>query len=68
MCARSLEDKDSTDFHSPALSKDAEIVLLCAAGGQAALAGKTLIDMGYQNVSNVGGISGWIDAGGETEA
>ena len=59
---------DSTDFHNPALSKDAEIVLLCAAGGQAALAGKTLIDMGYQNVSNVGGISGWIDAGGETEA
>lgn len=49
------------------LSKDADIVLICGAGGQAALTGKTLKDMGYQNVSNVGGFSGWKDAGGPTE-
>ena len=49
------------------LSKDADIVLVCAAGGQAALAGKTLIDMGYKNVCNVGGISEWIAAGGKAE-
>tara|TARA_B100001057_G_scaffold477871_1_gene547664 strand:- start:1745 stop:2119 length:375 start_codon:yes stop_codon:yes gene_type:complete len=50
------------------LSKDADIVLVCAAGGQAALAGKTLKDMGYKNVCNVGGIADWVAAGGKSEA
>lgn len=54
-------------FYNPALTKDADIVLICGAGGQAALAGKTLKDMGYENVSNVGGFSAWKDAGGPTE-
>ena len=58
---------DGTKFHNPALKKDARILLVCAAGGQAALAGKTLVDMGYQNVINIGGISEWKDAGGEME-
>ena len=48
--------------------QDADIVLVCAAGGQAALAGKTLKDMGYRNVCNVGGIADWIAAGGKSEA
>ncbi len=55
------------DMHNAALSKDADIVLICGAGGQAALTGKTMKDMGYTNVSNVGGFSGWKDAGGPTE-
>jgi rhodanese-related sulfurtransferase len=57
----------STPFHEASLQKDADIVLICGAGGQAALAGKTLKDMGYQNVSNVGGFGDWKDAGGPTE-
>ena len=59
-------DKDLPYFDSN-LSKGADIVLVCAAGGQAALAGKTLKDMGYNNVCNVGGISDWIAAGGKSE-
>ncbi|NCF49900.1 MAG: rhodanese-like domain-containing protein [Bacteroidetes bacterium] len=58
---------ETTDFHNSALSKDAEILIVCAAGGMAALAGKTLNDMGYQNVRNVGGITDWIGAGGDIE-
>ena len=54
-------------LHAEGMSKDADIVLICGAGGQAALSGKTLKDMGYQNVSNVGGFSGWKDAGGPVE-
>ncbi|MBT8412993.1 MAG: rhodanese-like domain-containing protein [Boseongicola sp.] len=54
-------------LHDAALRKDAEIVLICGAGGQAALAGKTLKDMGYSNVSNVGGFNAWKDAGGPVE-
>ncbi len=58
---------DATPHFNKALSKDADIVLICAAGGQAALAGKTLADMGYKNVSNVGGIGDWKGAGGPME-
>jgi rhodanese-related sulfurtransferase len=49
------------------MEKDAPIYLVCAAGGQAALAGKTLIDMGYTNVTNIGGIGDWTKAGGPVE-
>ncbi|QJF51861.1 rhodanese-like domain-containing protein [Roseobacter ponti] len=59
---------DTHAMHNPALKKDAEIVLICGAGGQAALSGKTLIDMGFTNVSNVGGFPAWKDAGGPVEA
>ena len=48
--------------------KDAPIYLICGAGGQAALSGKTLKDMGFTNVTNIGGFPGWKDAGGPTEA
>lgn len=51
-------------FHNPALKPDAELYLVCGAGGQAALAGKTLQDMGFSNVTNIGGIGEWKDAGG----
>tara|TARA_R110000787_G_scaffold79114_3_gene172998 strand:+ start:885 stop:1262 length:378 start_codon:yes stop_codon:yes gene_type:complete len=61
-------DPAMTDFHNPALQKDAELYLICGAGGQAALSGKTLQDMGYTNVTNIGGFSAWKDAGGPTEA
>lgn len=58
---------EATPYHNEALKKDAEIYLVCGAGGQAALAGKTLQDMGFKNVKNVGGFSDWKDAGGPTE-
>ena len=58
---------DSTQFHNAQLTRDAQLYLLCAAGGQAALAGKTLKDMGYQNVYNIGGFGAWKDAGGPVE-
>lgn len=57
----------NTPFHKPFFEKDAELCLVCGAGGQAALAGKTLKDMGYTNVTNVGGIGDWKDAGGPME-
>jgi len=50
---------EATPLYNDKLKKDAEIILICGVGGQAALAGKTLIEMGYQNVLNVGGIPDW---------
>ena len=58
---------DATQFHNPKMDKEAEIILVCAAGGQAALAGRTLVEMGYKNVSNVGGFGSWTEEGGPTE-
>ena len=55
-------------LHKSALKKDAEIVLVCGAGGQAALSGKTLKDMGFKNVSNVGAFPSWKEAGGPVES
>ena len=55
---------DSHRLHNKALKKDSEIILVCGAGGQAALTGKTLVDMGYSNVSNVGAIGDWENKGG----
>ena len=55
---------EATKLHNDALKKDSEIILVCGAGGQAALTGKTLIDMGYTNVSNVGAIGDWEKNGG----
>src|SRR5690348_8303313 len=40
--------------HDRALQKDKTIVLYCGSGGRAALAGKTLQDLGYRSVLNAG--------------
>lgn len=51
--------------HDPELRWDRPIVLHCASGGRAALAGKLLKDMGYSQVYNLGGFSDWVNGGGE---
>lgn len=44
------------------------VITTCGAGGQAALAAKTLKDMGFTNVSYIeGGAKGWSEAGLPTE-
>nr|WP_294524123.1 rhodanese-like domain-containing protein [uncultured Rhodopila sp.] len=50
--------------YDPALRKDRPVLLYCASGGRSALAGKTLLDMGFTDVRNLGGFkelaeSGW---------
>ncbi|MGJ8622725.1 MAG: rhodanese-like domain-containing protein [Yoonia sp.] len=57
----------ATPYHEEVLKKDADIYLVCGAGGQAALAGKTLKDMGFEKVTNIGGFGDWKEAGGPTE-
>ena len=55
---------ESTKLYNSKLKKDTEIILVCGAGGQAALTGKTLVEMGYKNVANVGAIGDWEENGG----
>ena|SRR5271166_5443408 len=53
--------------HHPALRKDRPLILYCGSGGRAALAGKTLVDMGFTDVRNVGGFKDLLDAGWAVE-
>jgi rhodanese-related sulfurtransferase len=59
-------DPDSPNYN-PALKLDQPVLLHCAGGGRAALAGKTLKDMGYTKVFNGGGFKELADAGVEVE-
>ncbi|WP_170414438.1 rhodanese-like domain-containing protein [Ruegeria arenilitoris] len=59
---------NSLQSHDPELRKNRPIVLYCAAGGRAALAGKLLKDMGYEQVYNLGGLPDWINGGGEVSS
>ncbi len=53
--------------HHPELRTDRPVILYCGSGGRAALAGKTLHDLGYTDVRNLGGFKDWVAAGGEVE-
>ncbi len=57
----------ASPYHKEFLTLDGKYYLVCGAGGQAALAGKTMKDMGYTDVTNVGGVPDWKEAGGPTE-
>ena len=54
-------------YHNPAFDKTKTILLHCASGGRSALAGKTLQEMGYTQVFNIGGFKELAEAGVETE-
>jgi rhodanese-related sulfurtransferase len=58
-------DPDSADrvvaFERPV------VITFCASGGRAALAGKLLQDLGYEDVRNLGGFKDWVAGGGEVQ-
>ncbi|WP_257170350.1 rhodanese-like domain-containing protein [Bradyrhizobium sp. SRS-191] len=59
-------DPDSP-YHDKAFTKDKSIILYCASGGRSALSGKTLKDLGYDKVFNVGAFKDWAESGGAVE-
>jgi len=59
-------DPDSP-YHKPFLHKQAHICIVCGAGLMAAMAGKTLVEMGFSHVTNVGGMGAWKEAGGPVD-
>lgn len=62
-----LKADPASASHDPAMRLDRPIVLHCAAGGRAAMAGKLLLDMGYTQVFNLGGFKDWVEADGPVE-
>ena len=60
-------DPESPMF-DPVFKNKSRLILYCATGGRSTLATKTLLDMGYSNVSHIaGGYAAWTSAGGATE-
>jgi len=59
-------DPDSP-YHDKNFARDKTVILYCASGGRSALAGKTLKDLGYDKVYNVGAFKDWAEQGGEVE-
>jgi rhodanese-related sulfurtransferase len=54
-------------YHDKHFGKDKAVILYCASGGRSALSGKTLKDLGYDKVYNVGAFKDWVESGGEVE-
>jgi rhodanese-related sulfurtransferase len=65
----SLESRadPTSSSYNPAFQYDQVVLVHCAGGGRAALAGKTLYEMGYTKVFNAGGFKDLAAAGLETD-
>jgi rhodanese-related sulfurtransferase len=59
-------DPDSP-YHDKAFDRDKTVLLYCASGGRSALAARSLQDLGYRDVRNLGSIKDWIARGGAVE-
>jgi rhodanese-related sulfurtransferase len=59
-------DPTSPTYHA-SFKPDVAVIVHCAGGGRAALAGKTLRDMGYTKVFNGGGFKDLAGAGIDVE-
>jgi rhodanese-related sulfurtransferase len=55
-----------SQYHNPAFQQDKTVLTYCASGGRSA-AGKTLKEMGYKQVYNIGGFKELSEAGLPTE-
>ena len=54
-------------YHDKAFDRGKPVLVYCASGGRAALAGKLLKDFGYDKVYNLGGFKDWVEAGGKVD-
>ena len=58
------DQREDNPFKKKEITTNKKIIVYCGAGGQGALATKTLQDMGFKDVSNLeGGSAAWIKAG-----
>ena len=54
-------------YHDKNFDKSKSVILYCASGGRSALAGKTLKDLGYEKVYNLGAFKDWAESGGKID-
>jgi rhodanese-related sulfurtransferase len=54
-------------YHDKNFAKDKTVILYCASGGRSALSAKTLKDLGYEQVYNLGAFKDWAASGGAVD-
>lgn len=54
-------------YHDKTFDKARVVLVYCASGGRSALSGKTLKDLGYGKVFNLGAYKDWVESGGAIE-
>ena len=60
--------KQDSDKNPVSIDSETNILVYCAGGYRSALAAKSLIDLGFKNVYNLGGFQEWVESGGEIQA
>ena len=54
-------------YHDKKFDPAKPVIVYCASGGRSALSGKTLKDLGYTKVFNLGAFKDWAESGGDIE-
>lgn len=54
-------------YHDKKFDRAKPVIVYCASGGRSALSGRTLKEMGYSQVYNLGAFKDWADSGGDVE-
>jgi rhodanese-related sulfurtransferase len=54
-------------FHDKKFDRAKPVIVYCASGGRSALSGKTLKELGYSEVYNLGAFKDWAESGGDID-
>lgn len=54
-------------YHDARFDRAKTLILYCTSGGRSALGAKTLKEMGYRRVFNLGAFKDWVESGGAVE-
>jgi rhodanese-related sulfurtransferase len=54
-------------YHDKTFDRAKPVIVYCASGGRSALSGKTLKELGYGEVYNLGAFKDWAESGGEID-
>ena len=57
----------ASPYHDKAFDPARPVIVYCASGGRSALSGRTLKDLGYANVYNLGAFKDWAESGGDVD-
>jgi rhodanese-related sulfurtransferase len=54
-------------YHDKKFDRAKPVIVYCASGGRSALSGKTLKELGYNEVYNLGAFKDWAESGGDID-
>jgi rhodanese-related sulfurtransferase len=54
-------------YHDKTFDRAKPVIVYCASGGRSALSGKTLKELGYSEVYNLGSFKDWAESGGDID-